>query len=200
MVFAKIKDNIVINMLELRRAQSSEFPDCVEVGTLPVGIGDSYVDGKFYRDGKEVKTSLQHAQEQIVRVSEAALVSVNTACVQMDVVPASNVGMFVQGASPWEAGKEYAMYDLFSYNGAVGWVKQAHTSQETWTPFSVGTEALYGARPEPDADGVYPYVYNMKVDVGMKVLDEGVVYECIQGADELLYRPEQVPALFKVVE
>ena len=34
---------------------------------------------------------------------------------------------------------------------------------------TAGTEALYGARPSPDVNGIYPYVYNMKVEVGMKV-------------------------------
>ena len=200
MNYAKIKDGIVDNIISLRRAQESEFPDCVSCGDLPVSIGDTYTGGKFYHGTKEVKTSLQHAQEQVVRVSEAALASVQETCIQMDVAPACNVGMFVQGASAWEPNKTYSRFDLFSYNGSVGWVKQAHTSQEIYPPFSVGTEALYGARPEPDENGVYPYVYNMKVDVGMKVRDEGAVYECVQGTDDLLYNPGQVPALFKTAE
>lgn len=200
MNYAKIKDNMVVNMIELRRAQAGEFPDCIEVGDLPVGIGDTYTDGMFYRDGKEVKTSLQHANEQIGRISAAAISSVKAVSVSEAKAPAANVGLFIAGAPDWEPGKAYERYDLFRYGNAVGWVKQAHTSQETWLPFSVGTEALYGARPEPDEDGIYPYVYNMKVDVGMKVRDEDVVYECIQGTDDLLYKPGQVPALFKVVE
>ena len=49
---------------------------------------------------------------------------------------------------------------------------------------TAGTEALYGARPSPDAEGIYPYVYNMKVEVGMKVRSEkdGNVYIAIKPA------------------
>lgn len=63
---------------------------------------------------------------------------------------------------------------------------------------TAGTEALYGARPSPDAEGIYPYVYNMKVEVGMKVRSEkdGNVYIAIQPADPLLYDPADVSAIF----
>lgn len=37
---------------------------------------------------------------------------------------------------------------------------------------TAGTEALYDARPSSDTEGVYPYVYNMKVEVDMKVRSE----------------------------
>ena len=63
---------------------------------------------------------------------------------------------------------------------------------------TAGTEALYGARPSPDTEGIYPYVYNMKVEVGMKVRSEkdGNVYIAIKPADLLLYDPANVPAIF----
>lgn len=122
------------------------------------------------------------------------------ACAATNTPPSAEVGKAYYGVEPWEAGKTYTMYDLFMYNGSMGWVKQAHTSQETWLPFAAGTESIYGARPIPDSTGVYPYVYNMAVEIGMKVKHEGVVYECIQGTSSLLYSPDQVAALFKVVE
>jgi len=149
---------------------------------------------------ERAKEEAAETKAQLTTVCAAALTSTTEACTQTNAVPKSNVGLFIMGAEDWEAGKSYNRFDLFRYNGVVGWVKQAHTSQETWLPFSVGTEALYGARPVPDDSGVYPYVYNMKVEVGMKVCDDGVVYECIQGTDELLYKPGQAPALFKVLE
>ena len=63
---------------------------------------------------------------------------------------------------------------------------------------TAGTEALYGARPSPDVNEIYPYVYNMKVEVGMKVRSEkdGNVYIAIQPANPLLYDPADVPAIF----
>lgn len=58
--YARIKGGVVANMIVLRRSQESEFPECVEVqDDLPVGIGDTYADGKFYHDGVEVKTPTQ---------------------------------------------------------------------------------------------------------------------------------------------
>lgn len=70
---------------------------------------------------------------------------------------------------------------------------------------SVGTEALYGARPKPDTDGIYPYVYNMGIYEGMLVRDDdGVLYRSITGTQErpteLLYHPKDVPALLEKVE
>ena len=110
--------------------------------------------------------------------------------------PAVFAGMF--DYPEWEEGKVYNQYDLFTYNGVPGFVRQAHTSQSTWLPFSTGTEALYGARPSPDVYGVYPYVYNMRSEIGMVVrsVKDGQKYKAKQNADPLLYDPADVPALF----
>ena len=115
-------------------------------------------------------------------------------------------GLFENGFPLWEADKQYVKNDLFTYNGSAGYVKQPSlTSQEIYPPFSVGTEALYGARPKPDADGIYPYVYNMGIYEGMLVRDDdGFVYRSITGTQErpteLLYHPKDVPALLVKVE
>lgn len=195
--YAKIKDGAVANLITLRQSQEAEFPDCVPaLDELPVQIGDAYDGGKFFRDGRQVKSDLEKTTDQLHTTSAAALTAAQDVCKQHSEPPKANVGLFVLGAASWEAGREYARFDLFSYNGAVGWVKQAHTSQETWLPFSTGTEALYGARPAPDEDGVYPYVYNMATEVGMLVREGDTVYKCIQATSDLLYPPSQVPALF----
>ena len=58
----------------------------------------------------------------------------------------------------------------------------------------------YNPYPEPDADGVYPYIYGMGVKKDMLVRDDGAVYRCIlntgEGDYKLLYAPSTVPALF----
>lgn len=102
----------------------------------------------------------------------------------------------------WEAGKEYkTIGELFVYDGKVGFIRSVHTSMAHYPPFSVGTEAQYGARPRQLPDGTYPYVYNMKVEAGMRVRSEkdGAVYLCYNenGADPLLYDPADVPAIFE---
>lgn len=138
------------------------------------------------RTEKRIKTiSAAGAQE-----AKALAVATNTA-------PAAEIGVFSAGVDPWEAGKVYEQYDLFEYGGAVGYVKQPRlTAQGIYPPFSVGTEALYGARPAPDEDGVYPYVYNMAASIGMKVREGDAVYECIQAIPDMLYPPSMLAAHF----
>lgn len=109
--------------------------------------------------------------------------------------PGVDAGLF--DYTEWAPGKEYALGDLFTFNGVPGFARQAHTAQEHYPPFSVGVEALYGARPRKGPDGVYPYVYNMKAEPGMRVRSaDGAVYVCEQAADPLLFDPRDVPALF----
>lgn len=111
--------------------------------------------------------------------------------------PAATAGALAEGFPAWEADKAYALNEIFSYNGMLGFARQAFTSSSVYPPFSAGTEALYGVRPAPDGDGAYPYVYNMAVAAGMRVKDGGKTYVCIQAANPLLYAPGDVPALFR---
>ena len=57
MNYAIIKDGIVTNIIWLH--PTTEFPNAVPYDDLPVQIGDTYQDGKFYHDGEEVKSMLQ---------------------------------------------------------------------------------------------------------------------------------------------
>ena len=66
MRYAIVTDSTVINVIELR--PSVTWAGAVALGERPVGIGDTYQDGKFYRGGQEVLTS----QEEIAQ-SKAAL-------------------------------------------------------------------------------------------------------------------------------
>lgn len=112
------------------------------------------------------------------------------------VEPAATAGVLTAGFDEWQPGKSYALNEPFRYGGMTGFARQQLTAQEIYPPFSAGTEALYGVRPAPDADGVYPYVYSMAVAPGMRVRDGGTVYRCIQPANPLLYAPGDAPALF----
>ena len=116
-------------------------------------------------------------------------------------VPSATVGVLFDGIASWEPGKTYEkMYTLFTYDGKVGFTRQPNlTALDVYPPFSVGTEALYGVRPAPDDEGVYPYVYNMAAKVGMRVREGDVVYKCYQAIDPVLYPPSQIPAHFEVI-
>lgn len=65
MRYAIVTDGTVTNVIELR--PSVTWPGAVALGDRPVGIGDTYQDGKFYRGGQEVLT----AQEEIAQYKAA---------------------------------------------------------------------------------------------------------------------------------
>lgn len=132
----------------------------------------------------------------IRRLMEAGGRAVADAIKTSEVDPPVEAGMF--SYPEWVADKTYEKGDLFTYQGNPGFVRQPHTAQAHYPPFSIGVEALYGARPRQGTDGVYPYVYNMKADRDMRVRSgNGKVYLCIQPADPLLYDPKDVPAHFE---
>ena len=67
MRYAIVTDGTVTNVIALREINAGDFPGAVALHDRPVGIGDTYSDGKFYRDGEEVLT----AQEEIEQYKAA---------------------------------------------------------------------------------------------------------------------------------
>ena len=65
MNYAIIQNGVVVNMIVIAPYNTSVFPDAVPVGDKPVGIGDEYRDGKFWRDGAEI---LSPAESEFSRV------------------------------------------------------------------------------------------------------------------------------------
>ena len=119
---------------------------------------------------------------------------------KLNTEPPVNAGVFTY--NEWQPDTQYEQYALFTYQGNAGFVRQAHTSLAVYPPFSPGTESLYGARPSPDVYGVYPYVYNMRSEIGMVIrsVKDGQKYKAKQNADPLLYDPADVPALFDKIQ
>lgn len=196
MKYALIKDGVVVNTIALLSYNAQDFPNAIDTGGRPVQIGDIYDGEKFYRNGKEIHTEVEEKDITIDRMNTAGAEAMQS----LNAEPPVSAGVFAYGE--WQPDTQYEQYALFTYDGNAGFVRQAHTSLAVYPPFSVGTEALYGARPSPDTEGIYPYVYNMKVEVGMKVRSEkdGNVYVAIQSADPLLYDPADIPALFRLDE
>ena len=145
-------------------------------------------------------------KEENISMQTAGVAQIKAYCEATSNAPMADVGVFAGGVEEWKPDTEYKLNDLFSYEGNMGYVKQPTlTSLDIYPPFSTGTEALYGARPKPDVDGIYPYVYNMGIYKGMLVRDDdGVLYRSITGTQgqptELLYHPKDVPALLEKVE
>lgn len=65
MRYAMVIEGKVTNIIEMDKRSEQHFPSAVYTGDRPVGIGDTYTNGKFYRDGKEVLTALEEANNEI---------------------------------------------------------------------------------------------------------------------------------------
>lgn len=61
---AIISDGIVINIIWCSD-YTPEMDTWKDPGDRPVSIGDTYSDGKWYRDGAEILTPLEQAQENV---------------------------------------------------------------------------------------------------------------------------------------
>lgn len=68
MNYALIENGVVINVIVLLPCNVKDFPNAIDVGERPVQIGDTYQDGKFYRDGIEI---LSREQELLVELTDA---------------------------------------------------------------------------------------------------------------------------------
>ena len=194
MKYALIENGIVTNTIALLPYNAQDFPNAVDTKDRPVQIGDTFDGEKFYREGKEVHTEIEEKDITIDRMNEAGAEAMQL----LKAAPPVSAGVFTY--DEWKANTPYKQYDLFTYQGVAGFIRQAHTSLEVYPPFSVGTEALYGARPAADTEGIYPYVYNMRVTLGMRVRSEkdGNVYIAINEADPLLYDPVDAVSVFEL--
>lgn len=74
---AVITDGIVTNMIWCSDKQT-ETDALKNPGERPVGIGDTYADGKWYRDGAEILTPLEEAEKRNAEY-EAALSEIEAA-------------------------------------------------------------------------------------------------------------------------
>ena len=64
MNYALIENNVVINIICLHPTNASEFPNAIFTDNLPIEIGDTYIDGVFYRNGEEVKSHVAITSEE----------------------------------------------------------------------------------------------------------------------------------------
>ena len=57
MRYAIVTGGAVTNVIALREINAGDFPGAVALHDRPVGIGDTYSESKFWRDGEELLTS-----------------------------------------------------------------------------------------------------------------------------------------------
>ena len=201
MKYALIENGVVVNTIALLPYNAQDFPNAIDTGDRPVQIGDTYDGEKFYRNGKEVHTEVEEKDITIGRMNTAGAEIVQTSAKSSGIEPSANAGVFTY--DEWRENIEYEQYDMFTYKGNAYFAKQKFTSSSAYPPDALGVEALYGIRPSPDAEGVYPYMRNMAVTIGMKVRSakDGNVYVCYANAtNTLVYDPVDAPALFRLDE
>lgn len=62
MKYALIEDTKIVNIIELNRGNSDDFKNAVPIPeNIFAGIGDTYRDGRFYRENSET-----HEEEEIL--------------------------------------------------------------------------------------------------------------------------------------
>ena len=71
MNYALIENGIVTNIIWLYETNADEFPNAVKLGERQVEIGDSYENGKFFREGTEVLTAEEAAVQAAALYAEA---------------------------------------------------------------------------------------------------------------------------------
>jgi hypothetical protein len=142
----------------------------------------------------DVLDALARHRAIILKDKEIGAAAVQSAAQSLGAAPIAEAGRFDYPG--WTIGKAYAKGELFTYNGMAGFAKQAVTAQAHQPPFSAGMEAVYGVRPKPDKNGIYPYIYNMAASVGMRVREGDAIYVCYQDLPTMTWPPSQVPAHF----
>ncbi len=193
MKYALIENGVVTNTIVLLPYNAADFPNAVDTGERPVQAGDTYENGKFYRNGKEVHTEVEEKDITIDRMNTAGAEAMQA--VVLTTEPPVSAGVFTY--PEWQPDTWYELHTLLNYEGMTYFTRQAFTSSAVYPPGSIGTESLYGVRPAPDAEGIYPYVYNMRVEVGMRVYGkDGNVYVAIQPADPLTSDPVDAVSIF----
>lgn len=71
MNYALVENGVVTNIIWLYEANAEEFPSAVKLGERQVEIGDTYEDGKFFREGTEVLTAEEAAVQAAALYAEA---------------------------------------------------------------------------------------------------------------------------------
>lgn len=74
MNYALIENGIVTNLIWLHPGNAADFPGAVPLGDIPAAIGDTYVNGVFWRGGVRVLSvaeQLAAAQAALAEITEA---------------------------------------------------------------------------------------------------------------------------------
>ena len=198
---AIITNGVVTNMIWCNDAMQ-ETETRKDPGDRPVGIGDTYSDGKWYRDGVEILTPLED--------KEAAMAVFGFATKAEAEAMKPAVSMAVQRLPDAEALTVKPLYPVwedlvklgtvktdevgykFTYNGDLYKCRNANPQfQATWIP-GIDTAALCTRIDETHAgtiDDPIPYDGNMELVSGLYYSQDGIVYRCTRDTGIPVYQP-----------
>lgn len=84
MDYALIENGVVTNVIWLLPQNAEDFPGAVPLDDVPAGIGDTYKDGVFYRDGERVLMPIEQALADANAEAEDMKAALNLLGVNVD--------------------------------------------------------------------------------------------------------------------
>ncbi len=190
MRYAIVTGGAVTNVIALRETNAGDFPGAVALHDRPVGIGDSYQDGKFRRDGEKVLTS----DEEIAAMQTAAVAVLRF-------VVADNDRLAAGALYPkWAAGA-HSMGDIYTARGQVWECIRAYDNAvypdivpggTAWGTFH---RPLHATSPDTARPWVQPTGAHDIYKKGEYMTLDGVLYKCLQ---DTAYSPAEYAAAWEV--
>lgn len=207
---ALVEDGKIVNIIEIDPRNASDFKNAV---TIPedifAGIGDTYRDGRFYRENPET-----HEEEEILPYDPMAemqkemdgKISASIAASPMilsvgDLYQAmsptlqtklpESAGLFASAYRVWAGGEEFAKWELISHKNIAYQVQQDTTAQEHQPPDATGMLAVYVPYVVADASGVKPWAYGAHYSTGDLVRKDGVVWEAKKDMKPCVWEPTE---------
>ena len=175
MRYAMVENGAVTNVIALRETNAGEFPDAVALHDRPVGIGDTYSDGKFWRDGEELLTP----DEEIAAMQTAAVAVLRFVVADNDRLAASAL------YPKWEEG-QHAAGEVYTARGQVWECIQAYNNavypdivpgNAAWGTFH---RPLHATSPDTARPWVQPTGAHDIYKAGEYMTLDGVLYKCLQ--------------------
>ena len=191
MRYAIVTEGVVSNVIALRETNAGEFPDAVALHDRPVGIGDSYQDGKFWRDGEELLTP----DEEVAAMQTAAVAVLRFVVADNDRLAASAL------YPKWEEG-QHAAGELYTARGQVWECIQAYDNavypdivpgNAAWGTFH---RPLHATSPDTARPWVQPTGAHDIYKAGEYMTLDGVLYKCLQ---DTAYSPAEYAAAWEAV-
>lgn len=211
---ALVEETKIVNIIEIDPRNASDFKNAVTIPeNILAGIGDTYRDGRFYRENPET-----HEEEEILPydpLSEmqkemdgkiSASVSESLAASPMmlgvgDLFQAmsptlqnklpESAGLFASTYRIWKAGETFSKWELISHKNIAYQVQQDTTAQEHQPPDAAGMLAVYVPYVVAGADGIKSWAYGMHVHTGDLVRKDGVVWEAKKDMKPCVWEPTE---------